>query len=825
MINSFRYSYILFIIVICLFFSPLISGKYLYFFHDLKAFYLPCKYIFADTLSQGLLLFRTKLASCGFPIHAEGQTGIFYPFNVLFFLVFPFQAAVVVSFIFHYLLGGTGIICLARKYKISPVGSAVAALCFSLSGFMITHLFHLSILTASAWVPWLFFFVFRLVERGNWRDSVILGFIVGTLGLVGHPQILFIGIVGILIYFMGLAKQLKGRKVLLQRTVQCFVSIGFGMVFAAVQIIPSLELLPFTARVQQSSLSFLLSGSFPPQHILTFIFPYLFGINTLPVRHIYQTISGTEAPYPWILGDLPMRESHVYIGIIPIILIVGLLLRSVDRRKIPFEFPVVLIGSFLLMLGKYSPLIFLWKLFPSLLTFRLPIRFLLLFTIMLSVMTGIGWDRFFEWDKKTVRKAVAFIIIFFVIFVLLIGLFHFLLTTNLSKWAPRVIERFGGIQNQFHAELYPESIEHIEGRAGKIINGILIATSLHSPIIYIPWIIILLFCFYLLLRVKYFHHKNVLMIFLFTTLVLDILHFAGPYNPLSNTNTIFSKPQTADYLDNNMSSCDRFAVLTKTRSDYKLEMNSLYGDGLYSDLLHPSYNFFVNHANIGTPSPLLFARWDDVLPELGLGFKPMNHLIRANRFIKHQTIVRMMRVKFLLTTQPLSADEWDRKYEWQGVTIYQDHRPIHTYCPKSVTFVESGDQALKKLFTPEFDPTLSLIIELPKCCKNSSNIKTMEPVDVTCVHYSDHHQVYSIDSQSNRWLFLPETYYPGWLVMQDNQQKPVYRANYLFTAIPIDSGRHTLTMDFQPFSIRFGLFLSLISLFVGSLFFFIGRSN
>jgi hypothetical protein len=74
----------------------------------------------------------------------------------------------------------------------------------------------------------------------------------------------------------------------------------------------------------------------------------------------------------------------------------------------------------------------------------------------------------------------------------------------------------------------------------------------------------------------------------------------------------------------------------------------------------------------------------------------------------------------------------------------------------------------------------------------------------------------SVSSRSDGWLVVADTWYPGWEAKVNQQSVPLYRANYLFRAVKIESGENKVEFKYQPLLLRGGLigtFASLILLF------------
>jgi hypothetical protein len=60
-------------------------------------------------------------------------------------------------------------------------------------------------------------------------------------------------------------------------------------------------------------------------------------------------------------------------------------------------------------------------------------------------------------------------------------------------------------------------------------------------------------------------------------------------------------------------------------------------------------------------------------------------------------------------------------------------------------------------------------------------------------------------------LVVSDIYYPGWQAFLDGIECPIFRADYLFRAVLIPSGRHIVEFKYQPFSFALGVTLFVIT--------------
>lgn len=76
------------------------------------------------------------------------------------------------------------------------------------------------------------------------------------------------------------------------------------------------------------------------------------------------------------------------------------------------------------------------------------------------------------------------------------------------------------------------------------------------------------------------------------------------------------------------------------------------------------------------------------------------------------------------------------------------------------------------------------------------------------------HVTLAVDARQPGQLILADTFYPGWKAKVDGHETAIHPANAAFRAVSVPAGRHTVSFDYSPRSIRIGLILSVLAALV-----------
>lgn len=442
------YFVVLLILILCfLFFSRLFYPKPSLFYtpdfgqSDIWNFNYPIKNFLAQSLKSGQLPFWSKDVGTGFPFLAEGQIGTFNIFNLILFYIFPAWLAWNLSYLIIFFAAFLGTYLFLRKNKLSNFASFFAGFIFSFSGFFVCHISHFNLIQTASFLPWLFLTIQSLLEKPKKTNFLFFALVLSQQIFSGHPQITFISLVGVSFFFMAwltsdrrlksaITKNQENKTAILKKLSLFVAALTFGLALAAPQILPSFKLAQLSNRSRGLSSKTIFQYPYPFKHIITFLIPNFFGT---PKDGSYPPFGPGWGIY-W--------ENTAYLGILPLLLVLLLVIyrgyqsiqpRGLDslatlvkkHRNLEKSFWILLIISFLLILGKDSPLYFLFT-FPGFNFFRVPSRFLVLTAFSIAVLSAFGFDYLISFlSKKIKSKKILLIAVYCLLFTTIFDLFHF----------------------------------------------------------------------------------------------------------------------------------------------------------------------------------------------------------------------------------------------------------------------------------------------------------------------------------------------------------------------------------------------------------------
>ena len=385
-----------------LFFNSILTGKMIFTGDfsgsDLIDLHYPFKYALHNSYTNSRFPLWEPNLSLGFPIAAEGQSGPFYPLNILLSFISP-ESSLQLSIILIFLTSLTGMYLYCRSLNFSKTESLYASVVFSFSAFFITRVKHINLIGVSSYLPFLFLFIRKFFLKRSFIFILLTGIVIALQFLLGHPQMTFYCIFAAVLYaaFEGYQtfRTKKDTSIIPNTVLFLFLSFAVAFLLSAVQILPTLEFIQLTSRQEFHILD---AGAYPfkLKNLIGFVSPYGAGN---PASGSYQANIAYDGIF-W--------ENAVYIGLLGIIFAVFGIYSAIKKPRPPeFLFSIFLsLFSLLVMLGASSPVFsFLWNNIPGFTLFRFPNRFNLFLIFSLSILSARGLQEAVK--KIPLKKAEA----------------------------------------------------------------------------------------------------------------------------------------------------------------------------------------------------------------------------------------------------------------------------------------------------------------------------------------------------------------------------------------------------------------------------------
>ena len=714
-----------------------------------------------ETLLRGEMPLWNAWLGMGAPLAANYQSALFYPLNWLGLAAYALGGVAALAWLqaplaaLHLGWAGLGMARLARRQEPDPLAQAITGLAFGLGSFLVARLHFLSITFTVAWLPWVLLGVYSLVrEQGNRRAWLGLAASLGMMLLAGHAQLSWYTLLlaglwsGWLTWYSTATEMLW--KVRLVAVGKAWLKLGaaglLALLLGVIQLIPTAEYLLQSQRARAVDFETGLDYSFWPWHFLTLLAPGIFG-------------SPAQGDY-W--GFANYWEDAIYIGLLPVLLALGVLLRRVSRHASPEQrssivfFRWLLPLTILLALGENTPVFpWLYQHIPSFAMFNAPARWMIWLVVGLVLLAGMGVQRWrrptgrgLYWTRLGTMGAVA---------VSLGAGLGWLVLKDVNSTFLRATALTGlwGVLAGGLSLLAPPELEH----------GVIAKAQPR----WWSWGVILVVC-------------------------IDLLVAGWGLNPGIDLDFYRDPARVAG------------------------EVRSLLGDGrLYiplEDERQLKYERFLRFDTFHLAEDWWNLR-EMLLPNLSMldeirsanNFDPLvpgNYaaymaLLESSSGAVRQNLLNRMAVRVVEVVDSSSA---------LGIKFVNNAGALKrirwTPCAE---LAASAEQVWERLSDPALDPAQTVILESP--AQFSAVCQPAAQGSARLLSETSSELTIQVQASLEGWLVVADTWYPGWVAHLDGQPVPLLRADGMFQTVQVPAGEHHIILSYQPASFKIGALLSL----------------
>lgn len=739
---------------------------------DILAEHLPAKHFLVRSFQEtGELPLWCPYNYGGMPFIHDPQVAAFYPPHfILYFLpenwIGPVLSWLVVA---HVILAGWGMYFYARSQGLETTGALVAALGFMFSGKWLLHILaggHY-ITLGLAWLPWLLL-VFAAALRSR---SVFLatwgGVIFGLMILGTQPQwTLYAGLL-VALWTFGLARRASegdfdppslARPANLIGLIWWAV-LGMWMVVVGVGL-SAIQLLPTMEAASQSSRA----GGVNAELILAAAKYSLFNL----VGPIWSA-EPTQANLAW-------EERG---GLDPLWIALAIMAPCLRNGRVRYQ-ALVCLGLFVFAIG--GSVAFQWL--PGFNLFRQPSRMFMIVVFPVAYLAGITTDVILAIpgpSRETSRMCRRILIMVLIALAILSGSFAFQL------WR--------------------------QGEKLSLHNYWVILTLITAPgLCYLlggkrsPWI----------------PGFKVFLWLLF--LVADLWALTWPVVQVRPEDEIYSPSEIVYFLRRHRGEGRVLDRDMRGGKDGEDSTNTPLGPGAPLAMLNqiePLRGY----------TPLDNLRYKEYLQFIGDADEPLRSLeshltfpVIRNFPIKNKDLLDLLGTRYLLQPNDVPSfpgrwtkvaeDRHPRAFDFiaggiKSMTAYTVYNNPDAF-PRAFVVPEAAalpprTQVLEALKATDFRRR----VLLDPAPEGPSGTGATRPATVAIRENLPNRLVVDVDSAEPSYLVLNDVWFPGWTVSVKGEKATLYRANYLFRAVAIPTGKSEVVFAFQPASYYLGRKISL----------------
>lgn len=717
---------------------------------DLYDYFLPYLTFARQSVLAGSLPLWTPYQALGAPFFAAIQSGLLYPVNWVIFIMDVPRAMLVIQFL-NVTIGIVGTLVYLRYLKVDWPAVIPAAALFGYS--VLGKTFHLSTGSTYCWLPFVIYLTHRLFDRPSFGACAALAGSLTLCFLGGNTQhFYYIAIVALIYYlFMMLCPPVRHDiKAGLFRSGLFALALLLTVGLASIQLFPTLELSLSSIR----SLSEKLAGGDP------FIQEF--------------SVVGMLRSY------LDRTENLYYFG--SSLLLIPLALGSRKHRPAVICLSAALCYTILFVLSKQVAALAIFRKVPLADSFRWNVRMIDVGHFMIAALVAIGLSSLWEraplrlWDPVMRRLDRFWTLV--VVYSLVVACSVYLLAYKLS------------------------------------------ARSLLYPLILafcILGVFSLLFCASkLTLQVK-----RLCVWALAALILLDIV----PHRNIVATVPATSATGTTSLFDKQLS-------WTKEHEGYSRVLLIPHGFGFYN----PNVGSMFQLYSINSYETFTLSRWHNYVRFM-MGPKEFDQITRVSTFhgviaspftelfLRQARTIGLTSLRYFVTYESdMNEIISQNQYAWKSIHdgddagsefyVYENKLALpRAYLVNSYITTHSEEESLQAIKWNILKLASSIVLEGGAPSFPPTTLPS-NPGRARIDKYGLNEVELHVEAEDPALVVLTDSYYPGWTVSVDGVRKPIWRANSLFRAVEVAPGNHTVVFRYRPASLRWGIAVSVCSLFL-----------
>lgn len=727
---------------------------------DIISMLYPWRVLGIDIIKQGFLPLWDNTILLGVPLLANFQAGLLNPFNLLFFIFSNSVAWSIMVFLQPILIGLSTYVFI-KHLKLRKEAAVLGGLTFAFSGFSIVWMEYNTIGYTLACIPLVFFLIDRISASPKVNHIFFLSIILAVQFFSGYPQITIYTIIFGCIYFI--YRLTTSPQGFFKKTTFFCLSLLNALLFASVQLLPSLELLQLSIRSIDTTAVMGGIKYLPFRHLLTLFIPDFFGN---PATGNYYSV-GSYDNFAFYINIISMSFA-----------VVALTRKLIFNTKYIIFF---LLAVFAIILSTDNSLSNTVSGFKGLgLSSAVSARSLVFFDFSIAIIAAVGYGFLLESNKlKLVIKMVTPAI--------LLGIFIGSITIFTIL---RIDYNFSS-----HDSYKKDMVSRVNNSSVAFRNSV------------IPLILSLS----VFIVVTFVKDKQKIHYIIIVLLITNITINTNKYLVFTPKHILYPATEVTDWLRESVKhhrfDRERGEVLpSNTWVAYGLKAVSgqnalaLMSTAKYFSIIDGQYpNLPQRFVDITNVKSQLYDTLD------------IEYLALLNRDEEKSTVDKSGKPQKSLLADKLIEDK-----NISSVRIYKNSSNLgFAWFSKKYTCtndIKIADFLLSKDYNPKGNSLIS-------CDKEDLTSGEKELGQAAVVDFKPNNTLLEVNTPEDNYLTVSQSYYPGWKAYLNGSEVAVKKANLALTAIFIPRGSHTLKLVYEPRSFNLGFLVTGASVMLWVVFF------
>ncbi len=242
----------------------------------------------------------------------------------------------------------------------------------------------------------------------------------------------------------------------------------------------------------------------------------------------------------------------------------------------------------------------------------------------------------------------------------------------------------------------------------------------------------------------------------------------------------------------------RFFLTPKTDSARMVRGINFFGAwSAWKDNLYGNTNMCFRLFNAGGQD-LRIKRYDDFL----------NRVCAMGSMDSAEKLLSMLNVKYVLSMDKVKSQRY-KEVLGGPLKIYENGNFLPRVFFVSQAVFKRKEEVLDYLTGGLFEPRKEVVLEkvFRYPASGADNNGSAE-----IIHYKPEEVVIKAAAPCDGWVVLSDVYFPGWKATVNGEKTEIFRADYIFRAVPVGPGSRTIKFVYKPVSYKIGSAVTIVSL-------------